>query len=171
MDTIQSAGFRPVPHSILFFQTPRKHLCNDSFGFEPTEYFNDLNHYTYLLHAAPSNFATRSHNPDNGWSVLRASPFNNPHQQETVIVQQTKVFAGATMEFHGAWTVHPKFGRQFKAIKTVERKPATAAALEKYLGSGLIKGVGPKTAKKIVSHFGNKTLIPNRFKSSTFTPL
>ena len=98
------------------------------------------------------------HNPDNGWSVLRVSPFNNPHQQETVIVHQTKVFAGATMEFHGAWTVHPKFGRQFKAIKTVERKPATAAALEKYLGSGLIKGVGPKTAKKIVNHFGGKTL-------------
>ncbi len=98
------------------------------------------------------------HNPDNGWSVLRVSPFNNPHQQETVIVHQTKVFAGATMEFHGAWTVHPKFGRQFKAVKTVERKPATAAALEKYLGSGLIKGVGPKTAKKIVRHFGSQTL-------------
>ena len=62
------------------------------------------------------------------------------------------------MEFHGAWTVHPKFGRQFKATKSVERKPATTAALEKYLGSGLIKGVGPKTAKKIVKYFGNETL-------------
>jgi exodeoxyribonuclease V alpha subunit len=98
------------------------------------------------------------HNPDNGWSVLRVLPFNDPYQQETVIVHQTKVFAGATMEFQGAWTVHPKFGRQFRATKAVERKPATTAALEKYLGSGLIKGVGPKTAKKIVSHFGKKTL-------------
>ncbi len=98
------------------------------------------------------------HNPDSGWSVLRVSPFNDPHQQETVIVHQTKVFAGATMEFHGAWTVHPKFGRQFKATQAAERKPATTAALEKYLGSGLIKGVGPKTAKKIVHHFGEKTL-------------
>jgi exodeoxyribonuclease V alpha subunit len=98
------------------------------------------------------------HNPDNGWSVLRVLPFNNPHQQETVIVHQTKVFAGATMEFHGAWATHPKFGRQFKAVKAVERKPATTAALEKYLGSGLIKGVGPKTAKKIVQYFGKKTL-------------
>ncbi len=44
------------------------------------------------------------HNPDNGWSVLRVLPFNNSHQQETVIIHQTKVFAGATMEFHGAWT-------------------------------------------------------------------
>ena len=98
------------------------------------------------------------HNPDNGWSVLRVLPFDNPHQQETVTVHQTKVFAGATMEFHGSWTVHPKFGRQFKATKAVEKKPATTAALEKYLGSGLIKGVGPKTAKKIVKYFGNETL-------------
>ena len=98
------------------------------------------------------------HNPENGWSVLRVSPFNNPHQQETVIVHQTKVFAGATMEFRGAWTVHPKFGRQFKAAEALESKPATTAALEKYLGSGLIKGVGPKTAGKIVHHFGHKTL-------------
>lgn len=98
------------------------------------------------------------HNPDNGWSVLRVLLFDSPFQQETVTVHQTKVFAGASMEFHGAWTVHPKFGRQFKATKAIERKPATTAALEKYLGSGLIKGVGPKTAKKIVNYFGNDTL-------------
>ena len=98
------------------------------------------------------------HNPDSGWSVLRVFPFNSPSQQETVIVHQTKVFAGATMEFQGAWTTHPKFGRQFKATKAIEKKPATAAALEKYLGSGLIKGVGPKIAKKIVTHFGDKAL-------------
>jgi len=98
------------------------------------------------------------HNPDNGWSVLRVLPFDSPFQQETVTIHQTKVFAGASMEFHGAWTVHPKFGRQFKATKAIERKPATTAALEKYLGSGLIKGVGPKTAKKIVNYFGNDTL-------------
>jgi exodeoxyribonuclease V alpha subunit len=62
------------------------------------------------------------------------------------------------MEFQGAWVTHPKFGRQFKATKAVEKKPATTAALEKYLGSGLIKGVGPKTARKIVQHFGENTL-------------
>jgi len=98
------------------------------------------------------------HNSDSGWSVLRVFPFNSPSQQETVIVHQTKVFAGATMEFQGAWTTHPKFGRQFKATKAIEKKPATAAALEKYLRSGLIKGVGPKIAKKIVTHFGDKAL-------------
>jgi exodeoxyribonuclease V alpha subunit len=98
------------------------------------------------------------HNQENGWSVLRLSPFDSPMSLETVIVHQTQVFAGATMEFHGAWTVHPKFGRQFRAEKAIEKKPATSAALEKYLGSGLIKGVGPKTARRIVSYFKADTL-------------
>ncbi len=62
------------------------------------------------------------------------------------------------MEFIGQWSDHPKFGRQFKAEQATEKKPATAAALELYLGSGLIKGVGPKTAKKIVKHFAAETL-------------
>ncbi|MBR9981230.1 MAG: AAA family ATPase [Desulfatitalea sp.] len=98
------------------------------------------------------------HNPATGWSVLRVQPFDNPHQQETVVVHQTKVFAGATMMFRGAWTVHPRHGRQFRAVEAVEQKPASSAALEKYLGSGLIKGVGPRMARKIVRHFGRATL-------------
>ena len=98
------------------------------------------------------------HNQTTGWSVLRVHPFNAPQQQETVTVHQTKVFAGATMEFRGAWTIDPKYGRQFRATSSVEKKPATTASIEKYLGSGLIKGVGPKTAKKIVQHFKQDTL-------------
>jgi len=98
------------------------------------------------------------HNPDNGWSVLRVVPSDQPHQQETVIVHQTRVYAGATMTFHGSWTMHPRHGRQFQAAAAIEQKPASAAALEKYLGSGLIKGVGPKTARKIVRHFKEQTL-------------
>jgi len=98
------------------------------------------------------------HNEATGWSVLRVHPLNAPQQQETVTIHQTKVFAGATMEFIGAWTIDKKYGRQFKADKAIEKKPATAASLEKYLGSGLIKGVGPKTAKKIVTYFKQETL-------------
>lgn len=98
------------------------------------------------------------HNPDNGWSILRVQSFDNLGKQETVVVHQTKVFAGATMEFKGAWIVHPKYGRQFQANLAREKKPATTSALEKYIGSGLIKGVGPKTAKKIVRHFKEVTL-------------
>jgi len=98
------------------------------------------------------------HNANNGWSVLRVQPFNAPQQQETVTVHQTKVFAGATMEFRGAWTIDQKYGRQFKATEAIEKKPATTASIEKYLGSGLIKGVGPQTAKKIVKYFQKETL-------------
>lgn len=98
------------------------------------------------------------HSVETGWSVLKVTPFNDPAKLVTVLIHQAKVFAGASMEFHGNWTVHQKFGDQFKAIKVIERKPASAAALEKYLGSGLIKGVGPKTAKKIVKYFGDRTL-------------
>ena len=98
------------------------------------------------------------HNPVTGWSVLRVQPVNAPGQQETVTVHQTRVFAGATVVFSGSWIHNQKYGRQFQATQANERKPATIAAIEKYLGSGLIKGVGPKTAKKIVRHFGDKTL-------------
>ncbi len=98
------------------------------------------------------------HNPDNGWSVIKVTPFAEYGELITVTVHQTRVFAGATMEFAGNWTTHSRFGRQFKAVRATELKPATAGALEKYLGSGLIKGVGPKTARKIVRHFGADTL-------------
>ncbi len=98
------------------------------------------------------------HNAATGWSVLRVQPFQSPQSQETVTVHQTKVFAGATMEFRGAWTLDPKYGRQFKATEALEKKPATTASIEKYLGSGLIKGVGPKTAKQIVNYFQKDTL-------------
>jgi exodeoxyribonuclease V alpha subunit len=115
---------------------------------------------TGIIHETLTGIVDRVtyHNPENGWSVLRVMPFDNHHQQETVVVHQIKVYAGATMEFKGSWMVHPKHGRQFKATDAVEKKPATTAALEKYLGSGMIKGVGPKTAKKIVRHFGDATL-------------
>lgn len=98
------------------------------------------------------------HNEQNGWSVLKVTSFRDPARMTTVLIHQAKVFAGATMEFWGAWGHHPKHGEQFKAVRAVEKKPATAAALEKYLGSGLIRGVGPATAKRIVGYFNEKTL-------------
>lgn len=98
------------------------------------------------------------HNEQNGWSVLKVTSFRDAARMTTVLIHQAKVFAGATMEFWGEWGHHPKHGEQFKAVRAVEKKPASAAALEKYLGSGLIKGVGPATAKKIVGHFNEKTL-------------
>ena len=105
------------------------------------------------------------HNPETGWSVLKVSPFNEPLKVVAVIVHQVKVFAGSSMEFHGTWTHHPQHGDQFKAERAIEIKPATNSALERYLGSGLIKGVGPKTAHQIVEFFNERTL--DVFESST----
>jgi exodeoxyribonuclease V alpha subunit len=98
------------------------------------------------------------HNEQSGWSVLKVRSFKDPARLSTVLIHQVQVFAGATMEFWGSWTHHSQHGEQFKALRSVEKKPASAAALEKYLGSGLIRGVGPATAKKIVQHFNERTL-------------
>ncbi len=98
------------------------------------------------------------HSAESGWSVLKVTPFGKDNEEIAVTIHQSKVFAGATMDFFGEWVNHPTYGRQFKALRVEERKPATANALEKYLGSGLIKGVGPVTAKRIVKHFGKDTL-------------
>src|SRR3954452_18915395 len=98
------------------------------------------------------------HSVETGYTVLKVSSFQKPQEALTVVVHQSKVFAGATLDFYGEWIHHPQYGLQFKASRVVERKPATTHALEKYLGSGLIKGVGPVTARKIVKHFGEKTL-------------
>lgn len=75
-----------------------------------------------------------------------------------MLVHQSKVFVDVTTDFYGEWITHPAYGLQFRANKVSGRKPATANTLKKYPGSGLIKGVGPATAKKIVRHFGADTL-------------
>jgi exodeoxyribonuclease V alpha subunit len=98
------------------------------------------------------------HNEENGWSVIKVSPFDTPNTQVTVVIHQAQIVAGDSMDFYGSWIMHPKFGKQFKAEKGISKKPASANALEKYLGSGLIFGVGPKTAHKIVKYFGSETL-------------
>ncbi|HEY9873240.1 MAG TPA: hypothetical protein V6D12_07375, partial [Candidatus Obscuribacterales bacterium] len=64
----------------------------------------------------------------------------------------------SALKLSGIWRDHPKFGQQFQVTQYRETKPATLTGVEKYLGSGLIKGVGPVTAKRIVAHFGLETL-------------
>lgn len=112
------------------------------------------------------------HNVETGWTVLKVNPLQSLHELRTVTVHQANVFAGATMEFEGEWMQHPKFGEQFQSTKVTERKPATASALEKYLGSGMIRGVGPKIAKRIVKYFGADTLevFENKIERLTEVP-
>ena len=76
----------------------------------------------------------------------------------TVVGSFANIQAGQTLQLQGTWTEHPQYGSQFKVVSYKETKPATLTGIEKYLGSGLIKGVGPVTAKRIVKHFGLETL-------------
>ncbi|MEZ4617703.1 MAG: helix-hairpin-helix domain-containing protein [Caldilineaceae bacterium] len=68
------------------------------------------------------------------------------------------VNVGESVELTGHWTIHADYGKQFAVEQMRAILPATVAGIEKYLGSGLIRGVGPVTAKRIVKHFGVETL-------------
>ncbi|WP_250126637.1 ATP-dependent RecD-like DNA helicase [Chroococcidiopsis sp. CCMEE 29] len=97
------------------------------------------------------------HSPESGYSVARLKA---PGERDliTIIGSFANIQPGQTLRLSGFWREHPKYGGQFQVIKYQETKPATITGIEKYLGSGLIKGVGPVTAKRIVAHFGLETL-------------
>ena len=76
----------------------------------------------------------------------------------TIVGNFANIQAGQTLALEGTWRSHPKYGDQFQVTQYRETKPATLTGIEKYLGSGLIKGVGSVTAKRIVAHFGLDTL-------------
>ena len=84
------------------------------------------------------------HSEESGYTVLR---FTVPGARElvTVIGRFPEIHAGQTLRLTGFWREHPKDGRQFHCLHAQETKPATLTGLEKYLGSGLIKGIGPVT--------------------------
>jgi len=97
------------------------------------------------------------HNEETGYTVAQLIPEGKPYTI-TVIGNVLGIHAGESVELSGNWTAHPQYGRQFQASQVRTILPATVAGMEKYLGSGLIKGVGPVTAKRIVRHFGLDTL-------------
>ena len=65
---------------------------------------------------------------------------------------------GEILDMKGEWAHHPKFGEQFKVLEYRTKVPATVYGIRKYLGSGLIKGLGPVMAGRIVDKFGKETL-------------
>ncbi|MDY6876962.1 MAG: ATP-dependent RecD-like DNA helicase [Chloroflexota bacterium] len=94
---------------------------------------------------------------ETGYSVIR---LNVPGQAglTTVVGNLPEVNPGESLRLEGTWTTHSQYGRQFKAERCEQILPATAEGIRRYLGSGLIKGVGPVTAKRIVQRFGADTL-------------
>lgn len=112
------------------------------------------------------------YNEENGYTVLRLKPdsrkmlpyastgrggFGN-HDLITVVGNLPELNPGEWLKLTGRWTSHAQHGRQFQADHCEQSLPATSEGIKRYLGSGLIRGVGPKMAERIVNRFGEQTL-------------
>ncbi len=76
----------------------------------------------------------------------------------TIVGVMPGVHTGELLSVEGEWESDPRYGRQLRVTSFVQRLPASTQGMIRYLGSGLIKGIGPKKAKLIVDHFGEQTL-------------
>lgn len=96
-------------------------------------------------------------NQENGWSVLKAkvAGFDSP---VTITGSLLDVAVGSVLLAEGDWRIDRKYGQQFVVTTWTEVMPATVYGIEKYLGSGLVKGIGPGYARAIVNRFGLETL-------------
>jgi exodeoxyribonuclease V alpha subunit len=94
---------------------------------------------------------------ETGYTVarLKVSGYADP---VTIVGSLMSPTPGEMLRVKGNWLDHPRFGRQFKVITHRPVLPATASGIKKYLGSGLIKGIGPVMASRIVKEFGDQTL-------------
>jgi exodeoxyribonuclease V alpha subunit len=96
-------------------------------------------------------------NPDNGYTVARFQA-SGRFGLVTVVGSLAEVHPGARLKVEGRWKSHPRYGEQFEIERYTEEMPATAEGIKRYLGSGLIKGIGPVMAKRIAEKFGPYTL-------------
>lgn len=96
-------------------------------------------------------------NEKNGWSVMKVK-VKGYDNLVTLTGSLLDIPVGSVLLVDGDWHVDPKYGRQFVAQSWTEVMPATLYGIEKYLGSGLVKGIGPVYAKAIVSRFGLETI-------------
>lgn len=97
-------------------------------------------------------------NPDNGYTVLQLNTGEANGDGETVAGEMPPISEGEEAVFRGQWTMHPRFGRQFKAVQVTVTLPKDASGILQYLSGGIIKGIGPSTATKIVEAFGAESL-------------
>lgn len=98
-------------------------------------------------------------NGDNGYTIARLDPEGEGGGESVTLVGSFAALQeGETVEVEGTWTAHARFGRQFRVDHYRPVVPSTLEGLERYLGSGLIRGVGPASARRIVEHFGEATM-------------
>lgn len=96
-------------------------------------------------------------NPENGYSVLKVR-VKGYSDLVTLVGNLLEVPVGSVLLCRGEWKVDKRYGSQFVAATWEETMPATVYGIEKYLGSGLVKGIGPRFARAIVQRFGTETI-------------
>jgi exodeoxyribonuclease V alpha subunit len=95
-------------------------------------------------------------NPENGYTVCRFQPEDG--EKMTIVGSFPPLTPGEVLRVRGLWELNPRFGRQFKVDHFTLTLPASVKGIEKFLGSGLVKGIGPVLAKRIVGTFGAGTI-------------
>ncbi|MCQ0022783.1 ATP-dependent RecD-like DNA helicase [Streptomyces somaliensis DSM 40738] len=97
-------------------------------------------------------------NEENGYTVARVDTGRGGGELLTVVGSLLGAQPGESLRMEGRWGSHPQYGRQFTVENYTTVLPATIQGIRRYLGSGLIKGIGPRIADRIVEHFGTGTL-------------
>ena len=95
------------------------------------------------------------HNEENGWAVLKVKAKGH-RDLVTLVGSLPSVSAGEWVIAEGHWVQDREFGLQFRAEMLTSTSPTTKEGIEKYLGSGMVKGIGPVYAKKLVAKFGEQ---------------
>ena len=96
-------------------------------------------------------------NDENGFTIAKVKVYGR-RDLVTVVGNLLAPTPGEILKMQGEWATHPKYGEQFQIVHYKSLVPASVYGIEKYLGSGLIKGIGPVMAKRIVKAFGKETL-------------
>jgi exodeoxyribonuclease V alpha subunit len=97
-------------------------------------------------------------NEETGYTVARVDTGRGAGDLLTVVGALLGAQPGESLRLHGRWGSHPQYGKQFTVENYTTVLPATVQGIRRYLGSGLIKGIGPRLAERIVDHFGTETL-------------
>jgi exodeoxyribonuclease V alpha subunit len=97
-------------------------------------------------------------NEETGYTIARVATERTGTELLTVVGPLLGAQVGESLRLTGRWTSHPRYGRQFEARSCSTVLPATIQGIQRYLGSGLIKGIGPVMAERMVAHFGTDIL-------------
>jgi len=97
------------------------------------------------------------HNDENHYTIARFKTAF-PRTTATIVGYLPRPRTGETLRLSGKWTTHPRFGQQFAFDTASLLLPATIDGIRGYLGSGIVPGIGPSLAEKIIHHFGEQTL-------------